>query len=317
MPYRRVVLKDRIEIQALLTKGLNKTEIAKELGFHKATIGREIRRHVVNRRYEAVRAQENAKRRFQCCRRSYKITGRLKGFVKSKLKRGWSPEQISGRFRRENVRTSVSHQSIYRFIKRTGHGKIYLRFGYKRRGFGRNIKKNHSRNSDWKTMITQRPKCVEGRREFGHWERDTFFGSQKKGNILVLVERKSRYAVLRKSHTLQSKFMAKLTKKALRRTKHPAKTITNDNGSEFFDIKSLKVPVYFCEVLKPQQRGSVENLIGLCRQYVKRKDALEKISYQQINALQRRINLRPRKTLDYRTPFEVFNDLTVALAMDM
>lgn len=121
--------------------------------------------------------------------------------------------------------------------------------------------------------------------------------------------------MLRKSKTLKARKISELTNEMLVASKIKTRSVTNDNGSEFFDVGSMKFPVYFCDVLKPQQRGTVENTIGLIRHFIKRGAALENISAQKIRALQQMLNLRPRRVLDYRTPYEVLYGQTVALAM--
>ena len=310
--YRRVTQKDRHQIEAYIGANLNLSEIAKRLQFHKSTISRELKRGAGFYRSKDAHAQYL--QRFSRCRRSYKIQQNLCKFVEKKLRSGWSPEQISGRLRFEGAKMAISHQSIYRFIKRKQLLKMYLRLGYKRRGFGRLMRRSHCRKSSWKRSIRDRPLSAQNRSEIGHWERDLFFGTNRK-TVLILSDRKSRYVVLKKSPNFKSQQVAELTNKLLKETKAEVKTITNDNGSEFFDIASVKVPVYFCDVQRPQQRGTIENTIGLLRQYIKRETNLDELSPQKIKALQRRINNRPRKVLDYRTPYEVFYNQKVALAI--
>lgn len=316
MQYRRVVLKDRVQIYTLLLKGLTKEEIAKEMGFHKSTIGRELQRHTFeNSPYDPIVADQRSIESFKRCRKKHKLQDDLLQIVIKKLRSGWSPEQTSGRLKLEKSSYTVSHQTIYRYIKTHNQYAKYLRLSYKRRGFGRMKIQKQCRESSWKTPLSARSNEANNRRAIGHWERDTFFCSQRKSNVLVLTDRKSRYTLLRKSTTLRSDVMARLTNRTLKQAKAPVKSITNDNGSEFFDLTPIKVPVYFCEARKPQQRGTIENTIGLIRQYLKRKDPLEEVSHQKVTALQRKLNLRPRKILDYQTPYEVFHATRVALAM--
>lgn len=310
--YRRVTLKDRIEIQANLNLGLKPTEIALKLGFHKSSISREFKRNRKGKSYSAVEAHKLAEIRFKRCRRSYKVRGTYLELVRKKLRNGWSPEQIAGRLKQEKAIEQLSYQTIYRFVRRTKFDKTYLRFGYKRRGFGRNIRRRHCRQSNWKLPISQRPLAAERRTQLGHWERDLFFGARKKP-FFILSDRKSRFIIMRKSKNFKSDEIAAMTNRLL--TGMPARTITNDNGSEFFAVNSLSIPVYFCKAHKPQQRGTIENSIGLIRQFIKRGVEADTIAHQKVAALQKKINFRPRKTLDYKTPYEVFYGKTVALAV--
>jgi IS30 family transposase len=310
--YRRVILKDRIQIQSYLILGLNLNQIAKILGFHKSTISREIKRHTLAV-YSATDADFSAKAQFKRCRRRFRINELLSSYILDRLKMGWSPEQIGGRLKCEGSSYSLSHQTIYRHFYRNklNKGKL-LRFGYKRRGFGRKFALDMSRNSSWKLPIASRPDEANQRTEIGHWERDLFFGLNRK-TVLILADRKTRYTMLKKTNNFKSEEIANITNELL--ANKPLKTITNDNGSEFFDVKAIGAPVYFCKAWKPQQRGTVENTIGLLRQYLKRKTNLDEVTETTIKALEMRINLRPRKILDYKTPYEVFHNQTVALAM--
>lgn len=313
--YRRVTLEDRIQIQSYLAVGLTASEIAKRLGFHKSSMSREIMRNQQGRSYQAQAAQERAKKEFLHCRRHYKIEGDSKAYIQGRLEQGWSPLSISQRQKREEKAYQISSVSIYRWVRRNPQFKILLRYGYKRRGFGRTFQRTHTRESSWKQSIRDRPAEAETRSQAGHWERDTFFGAKKRENVVVLCERKSRFVMLRKSKTLKARKISELTNEMLVASKIKTRSVTNDNGSEFFDVGSMKFPVYFCDVLKPQQRGTVENTIGLIRHFIKRGAALENISAQKIRALQQMLNLRPRRVLDYRTPYEVLYGQTVALAM--
>lgn len=309
--YRRVALDDRYQIQAYLASGMRISELAGELGFNKSTILRELKRNsgIV---YQAGIAQARARARFSRCKRAFKIEGKFRDFVLQKLQQGWSPDQISERLERENSTFQVSYQTIYRLVERLKLRRTHLHFGYKRRGFGRNTQRKWSRQSAWKKSIHDRPQEANTRSGLGHWERDLFFTKARK-TIMILTDRKSRFSLLAKNPNFRSREVALLTKKLLQNT--TCKTITNDNGSEFFDVDSIKVPVYFCDVLKPGQRGTVENTIGLLRRFIKKDTDLSTLSNRALTALQTQINLRPRKCLDYKTPFEVFYNQKVALAV--
>lgn len=312
--YQRVALSDRIQIEACLASGLKISEIAKNLGLHKTTIYREIKRNKNFDRYGALEADERASIRVQSCRRSYKLKGMLLQFTLSKLKVGWTPDQVSNRLKQESSQYRISQQTIYRMVKRLDLEPTHLRFGYKRKGFGRTHQRRWSRESDWKLSIHDRPMEAELRLEIGHWERDLFCAKDKR-TVLTLTDRKSRFTIFRKNPNFKSQEVAKLTNKIMRERNLTVKTITNDNGSEFFDVKAIKAPVYFCDVKSPGQRGTVENTIGLMRRFIKKGTDLNKISYQKLQALEDQINLRPRKCLDYKTPYEVFYNKKVALAV--
>lgn len=313
--YRRVAREDRCQIVAFRKAGLNCSEIAKHLGFHKSTITREIKRNCDGRqRYgEGIAAHRRAMERFQRCRRRDHIQADFSAEICDKLLEGWSPEQISGRLKREKSDQQVSHQTIYRHIRKQNLPRFFLlRWGFKRRGFGREKARANSRPEGRRKTIDERPKAATERRQKGHWERDSFFVGNRK-TFLVLVDRRSRLTLIRKAATLNAKKIAKLTMKMIAEAKAEAKTITNDNGSEFFEPTS--VPIYFARARKPQQRGTVENAIGLARQYITRQMNINDLSIKEVQAIEDRLNFRPRKILDYKTPHEVFYRKKVALAV--
>jgi IS30 family transposase len=130
--------------------------------------------------------------------------------------------------------------------------------------------------------------------------------------LLVLVDRKSRFVALEKLQSAYAAEVVNKTKSILKRIKMNAYTITNDNGSEFRGCKETGYKVFYCTPHHPQERGTVENSIGLMRQYIKKDHQIDNIV---ISSVENKINLRPRKVLDYQTPYEVFYKKKVALAM--
>ena len=311
--YSRVPHETRCQISVLLQSSLSIPKIASLLGFHKTTIYREIERNSRRpakglARYEPRYAQKKAKHRFSKCRRKPKIDGALRQLVTEKLEAAWSPEQIAGRLARER-RVSLSHETIYRFIRKNRAYRSYLKFAGKR-GAGRY--KQRKRRAEWIKSIHQRPKAAQNRSRFGHWERDGMYAANNK-ELLVCVERKSRFTKMSRILHPSSAFVGQLTEELLNKTKRKVLSITNDNGSEFRKPMSWNVPVYYCDPLEPQQRGTVENTIGLIRRYITRKTDLEELGETAIAHIENMLNHRPRKVLDYRTPHQVFYEKKVAL----
>jgi IS30 family transposase len=223
---------------------------------------------------------------------------------------GWSPEQISGRLKREK-NISLSYQTIYRNFPKRQRGRAYMRrFG--KRGAGRLKQKRRSESK--KVFIDKRPKIVEQRRRLGDWERDGMYGANRK-QLLVFTERKSRFTKVKKMETGKSSKVKELTQSTLTQLGKRVFTVTNDNGSEFNDTALLPFKVYHCKAYKPQQRGTVENTIGLLRQYIKRSTDLDSLTNKDLFNLENKINFRPRKCLEYKTPFEVFFNKKVALVV--
>jgi IS30 family transposase len=132
--------------------------------------------------------------------------------------------------------------------------------------------------------------------------------------LLILVERKSRYTKIKSIGTAPPKLITKKTIEAISEVPVPAHTMTNDRGPEFKDSPNLEIPTYFCDIQKPQQKGTVENTIGLLRQYIKRTTTAQSLPEEKLNHIETQLNLRPRKVLDYKTPYEVLFQTKVALA---
>lgn len=304
--YRRVTYEDRCHITAYLQVELSLCEISRRLGFHKSTILREIRRNSGRLSYCPEQATKKAFERFKRCRRPKLMTSEAREKIRPYLSFGWSPEQISGRFKLEGS-PLASRQTIYRGLPQKSPEKRLLRtFG--RKGSGRRHQKKIRENRY--LMVSERPSLVDQRKRIGDWERDGVYGANRK-QLLVLIERKSRYTKLAKMFDITGEAVTNLTISTLKGLR--VHTMTNDNGPEFSDSASLPFLTYHCEPHKPQQRGAVENAIGLLRQYIKRKTNLEALSEKDLSDLENRLNFRPRKCLDYKTPYEVFYNTIVAL----
>lgn len=308
--YKRVTLEDRIELKICLDLGLSKVQIAQRLGFHKSTITREIKRNS-SQKYFANKAHKLAVERFKRCQRKPRLQNKEKLYVEALLEKHWSPEQISGRLKQETA-IKISHETIYRHIrkdkKESGILWTYLRRP-PRKGKGRYKVRNYK--PAWMLKIKERPQAINNRERFGDWERDTMYGLNRKGGLLVCVDRKSRYTRIKKFSAMRPHHVGELTLEALKDV--PVLSITNDNGTEFRDFYLHSCPLYFCDPHKPQQRGTVENTIGLLRQFVTNKTDMNQITDQAVAEMEAKFNLRPRKILDYKTPYEIFHKTSVAL----
>ncbi len=323
--YRRITRKDRYQIQKYLALGKSKRWISNALGFHRATIYREIERGKnlkgtpgKSRRgdyngWEAHRKyiDRNYERRGYAYK-GFKIKGWIEDQIRMKLSEGWSPEQISNRLKMEKS-ISISTEGIYKYIlscKRRGEElhKYLRRYRRCQRRFKR-------RNRYWEMQyqrrksIEQRPLAANQRTEAGHWERDLMLGKRKTGAVLAAVDRKTHYTILAKLKTTFANETNKVTAKVLKSSRLPVKTITNDNGHEFGEFWNLeneiKVPIYFTHALCPWERGTVENTIGLLRQFIPKGSELNKLSDDDILEVQSAINSRPRKQLGFKTPMEI------------
>lgn len=308
--YARVSFEQRCQISVLLETGFSAYNIAKKLNLHKSTIYREIKRNCVrvnsdfnqSPQYIATRAHAKAIHRFKRCRRKLIVSGEVEEHVKFMLRHYRSPEQISGRLTLEKI-GNVGHQAIYNYIRRHSELTKYLTYrGIKRYRHQRNQKGmlNYTKKN-----ISQRSQAANKRKEIGHWERDLMYAC--KSPLLVCTDRKSRFTLFKAIDSATSSDVQRETHNMLKNEK--VFSITNDNGAEF---KNTNYPTYFCDPYRPQQRGTVENTIGVIRRFIKKKMSLEGVD---IKAIEMWLNFRPMKVLDYRTPYEVFYRRKVALAM--
>ena len=310
--YSRVSYEDRCQISAMLKRGFKVFEIATELGFDKSTIYRELKRNsdentsLYNAVYNPRLAHYKSVKRSKSKGRKKIIHSTYKSIIIEKLSQGWSPEKIAGRFKRERF-GSISHQTIYSFIYENSEYKELLRFG-KKRGIGR--RRQASIRSEKLNNISVRPKSADNRSRFGHWERDGMYGANRK-QLLVCLERKSRFIRLEKMLTTRAKDVHEITRKALEKDK--VLTITNDNGTEFRRPHLSSYPIYYCDPMKPNQRGSVENVIGSLRRLIKRTTDLEGMTDKRVKEIENYINNTPLKMFDYQTPYEVYYKKKVAL----
>jgi IS30 family transposase len=319
--YKQLTQGARYQIYALKKTGHSNTEIARVIGCHKSTICRELTRNRGKKGYRPKQAHYFAMKRFEAkfhCR----ISQHQWRIVDILLKRDWSPEQISHRLTSEQ-NISISHERIYQHIyadKQSG-GSLYrhLRCQKKRRKrYG-----SYDRRGllPGRTFIDQRPGIVNSRNRIGDWEGDTIIGKGHQGSIVTLTERKSGFLAMRQikrrtAHEVREAIIDKLAQH-----KNHVHTITTDNGKEFADHQviadSLDAGFYFAHPYSSWERGTNENTNGLIRQYFPKNMVLSKVSPSLVDKAEELINNRPRKRLDYLTPYEVFFDtktfLTVAL----
>lgn len=311
--YHHLTQRQRYLIVDLLSLKKKKSFIARELGVHRSTIGREIKRNSRTSRgghYNARGAQSNADSyRRNAYEYRHKIEGLLEQVIVEKLMVGWSPEQISGRLKLEG-RFSISHETIYRWIyNMRPEMKRCLRFKWRRR---RRCGKRRRRGLEKypRKSIEERPEAATERSELGHWERDLVEGRRGKSALLVLNDRKSRLTKIERAHSHYSLHVNDQTVKAI--GKEVCKSITNDNGMEFGKYEDLEMkissPVFYCHAYTSWERGTVENTNGLIRHFYPKKTNFNKITDEEIEALENTLNLRPRKMFNFRTPEEIHYD---------
>jgi transposase, IS30 family len=309
MKYRRVTGEDRLRIKDGLDAGLTKSAIADKLGFHKATITREISRNKGLRGYRPKQAHSLATAREDAKHGPYKLNPVVMTMITERLELKWSPEQISNRLRVDGE-ADISTETIYKFIDqdRENGGDLWRHLRrasrQRRRRFPSEDRRGQIQNA---VPISERSKKANKRKILGHWERDTMLGKNRKTGVLVMTDRKSRFNKFRKLSRRLAPMVTNETIKALKGL--PVKSITNDRGQEFSDhercAKKMKVKIYFCDPYSSYQRGTNENRIGILRQYFPKKTDLTQLSNKQLEKIEFEINNRPMKCLDWLTPYEV------------
>jgi transposase, IS30 family len=310
MNYHQLTREERYQIKVLLQTGQNRSQIALAIGVDKSTISRELARNEGQRGYRPEQANEMAK-----ARRLEKIQPQISKetwqMIEDKLHLDWSPEQITGWLLKNNQKP-VSHEHIYQHVyaDQKAGGELYKHLRYqKKRRRKRSGKYDRRGIIPDRKSIDERPEIVEQRERLGDWEGDLIIGQKHQGAVLTLVERKSRFTLIRRVEGKQALPVANAMIECLKWV--PAvETITNDNGKEFAGHKivstALSANVYFAHPYSSWERGTNENTNGLIRQYLPKHRDLSTITAKEELMIMDRINLRPRKCLNFSTPFEVF-----------
>jgi len=317
MNYRQLNAEERSVLAALRTVGLSNAEMARELGRHRSTVGRELKRNAAP--YDggdrSVRAHQRAHARRWRSRRNSQFGKAQWARVETLLRQEWSPEQVAGYLGRHGELT-ISHETIYRHIwrdrERGGSLHLHLRCAQKqcRKRYGRHDSRGRLAG---KRMIGERPAAIERRNRTGHWEIDTMMGQslgESSDCILTLVERKSGYVQIGKLSARTVEQASKATLGLMRRHPEQFKTITSDNGTEFHGYAQIeaqsRVRFYFATPHHSWERGTNENTNGLIRQYLPKGQSMTSLTQAQCDAIAHHLNERPRKRHAYRTPNECF-----------
>jgi IS30 family transposase len=323
-----LALAEREEISRGVMAGLSARTIARSLTRAPCTVSREIRRNGGRRSYRASEADQAAWHRAVRPKRCKMAQNpALARIVADKLQLEWSPYQVAGWLKRtypQDETRHVSHETIYRtlFIQARGALKKEL-LQHLRRTRGMRRSRHHTQKTPEHGRITEtvsireRPAEAEDRAVPGHWEGDLFFGSNN-SQIATLVERQTRYLMLVRVAGKDSETVIDaLIKQAHKLPRELYKSLTWDRGSEMAEHKRFSlatdVKVYFCDPQQPWQRGSNENTNGLLRQYFPKGMDLSSINQNRLNAVARRLNERPRETLNFETPAERFSQCVTSI----
>ena len=319
--FNQLTIEEREQIQLALWEKRSVRSIAKELGRSPSSISRELGK---NRFLRNVYIPRAANRRALDKRKSRGRKERLKNlfirtYVISKLKEDYSPEQIAGRLKRDYPKYSISHEAVYQYIYEDAPElKKYLPRSHRVRRKRKTSRANSVNRIPERVGIDQRPQQANDRIQFGHWEADTAVSRQSLASLAVLAERVSRLTKLKKiNHNNAEDFSRAIIDRLESVGPAKLKTITYDNGKENVNHQhinaSLGTQSFFCNPYHSWEKGSVEQIVGLVRRYLPKKTDFAKVSDDQIAYIEHQLNSRPRKCLNFRTPYEVFSSTRVAL----
>jgi IS30 family transposase len=310
-------------MMAMKAEGKSVRAIARTLLRSPSTVSRELSRNGHKESYSAFLAGERAKARRKGRPNRLSKDSDLSGRVGEMLKKGWSPQQVSGRLARmfgKDSESYVSHETIYAHIYALPRGELRkdliaaLRQSHKTR-------RPRSRGKDRRGQIpdlvpiSERPREAESRLVPGHWEGDLIKGKGNKSSVGTLVERTSRYLIMTQLDDATSPVVVKGFERGLKPV--PPELLLSlayDRGNEMAGHKtlteSLSLKVYFADPHSPWQRGTNENTNGLIRQYLPKGEDLAPYDQPALNQIAERLNDRPRKCLEFRTPKEVFLEIS-------
>lgn len=317
MVYKQLTQEQRYMIYALRQEGCSQRRIAEVVRVHPATISRELRRNIRYRGYRPAMAHRMAMKRRLVPRKVSLLTPVLCARLAHYLRKQWSPEQIAGRLERLGS-IQISHQTIYKLVSadRQRGGFLYQELRHGGRPRRRHPKADGSTILD-RVSIELRPPVVAERSRLGDWEADTIVSPQRKSVLVSLVERKSRFSLLAKIPNKRASQLTQSVVRLMAPLKARVLTITSDNGTEFAAHKiisrKLQADFFFAHPYSSWERGLNENTNGLVRQYLPKQSSFEPVTPKQVSAIMIALNHRPRKSLDFRTPAEVFYEQPVAL----
>lgn len=311
MRYTHLTQPERYQIHILHKAGHDQSEIARMLERSKSTISRELKRNCGQRGYRPKQAQEFSRARMRARENGRRVSADTWAFADAKLEQQWSPEQICG-YLKANDLPSVSHESLYQRIyadKRAGgrlHANLRCQKQRKKR-YGNRERRGTIPNQ---VSIELRPAIVDGRIRFGDWEGDLVIGAGQQQALVTLNERQSRYTLIGKVVRKTAQAVSDTMISLLTPFSSWVHTMTTDNGKEFSQheriAKTLDTQFYFAHPYCSWERGANENMNGLIRQFFPKNMTFDQITDSDIETVVNNLNHRPRKCLGFKTPHEVF-----------
>ena len=316
MSYQHLSLAERYYIETELKMEVSINKIAKAIGRSQSSISREILRNTGQRGYRHKQANRFAEERQATKPKSTKLTEEVKYLVIACLKREWSPEQIAGRFSDDGW-ISLHHETIYQFIlaDKAEGGQLYKYLRHQNKTYRKRYGSSHNRSGiPNRVDIDKRPSEANNRERVGDWEADTIIGKDHKGVIVTLDDRKTKLRLAAPVAGKKAKYVKDAIVTMLSPVKEFVKTITFDNGKEFTlhekIATDLNCETFFAKPYHSWERGQNENANGLLRQYFPKTMELVDVSLKQVLEAVDKLNNRPRKCLNFKTPYEVFENLT-------
>jgi len=312
--YIHVTYKLRCQISALRSSAYSLRAIAKKLNLNASTVSRELRRNSAGMSYysdEANRVANRRRHRASSCAK--KLTPTARTIIVNNLKLYASPEQISGRLS-QTTEVNISHSSIYSLVwqDKSSGGTLYKYLrqqGKKRRKHSKS--KAGVRCIPNRVDISLRPKIVDTKTRVGYWEGDTVIGANNQGVLVTLVDRHSKYVLIKKIPNKTSKETLSAVIEKMLPIKSLVHTITFDNGGEFAKHEAMSsllgAQCYFSQPYHSWERGLNEHTNGLIRQFFPKSTNFNEVTHLQIQEVEELLNNRPRKSLNYKTPFEIFH----------
>lgn len=321
--YTQLSLVQRYQIESLIKVGLKQKLIAKQIGVHPSTVGRELKRNTALRgrtagEYVADNAQRKTDLRHQQKAKQVLFTEDMKRYaVKQLMVDKWSPELISVKGK-ESGECPISHEWLYQWIWESKHGnkrkdrsykKLYKYLKHGRRRRKRGNSKDGRGVIENRVPIEKRPKIVAKRKRLGDIEVDLMMGKNHRGALLVMTDRASLDTRIKKLKGKTSKEVAAAIIKKLSNSSYDLHTLTFDNDKAFTDHlkigKELNVDTYFTRPYTSQDKGTVENRIGVIRRFFPKKTDLTFVTHQQVREVERKLNNRPVRKFNYQTPNQV------------
>lgn len=315
--YTRLTEEERYQIYEAATEKWSHREIATLIDRHHSTVSREVKRNTGLRGYRPKQAQEKTQERHQNRLRYRKLTPEVQSVIAENIEREWSPDQIQGRLRSEGL-PMVCATTIYSFVRqdKASGGHLYQHLRHRKPYKKRTGSPDTRGQIVGRVSIDERPSIVDEKVRLGDWEADTVIGKGHKGVLVTLAERVSKKTLIAQVKSKHADVVKDAIIKLLGPEKECLHTITFDNGKEFAYHAQIKKALgtdnYFAHPYHSWERGLNENHNGLIRQYLPKGMALDKVTDEDIILIQNRLNNRPRKLLDYKTPNEVYEAMRLA-----